>query len=174
VAAPTFTIVANPTTLTITNGQSGSVTLTLTSLYTYAGTVSFSCNPLPRQSYCYTTTPTLTLTSNGTSTTTLTIQTTPTGGLFTTRLLRGNGTALLAMLPAMLLLLPFARKRRRWPALLLTVLLLGAGLNLLSGCASTANTQILPAGTPTGVTNVVIFATDGTTTQSVPLTVTVQ
>jgi len=162
--------------LTIINGQSGSVTLTLTSLYTYAGTVSFSCDPLPRQSYCYTTTPTLTLTGNGTSTTTLTIQTTPTGGLFSTGLFRGKGPAMLAMIPAMLLLLPLAvaRKRRSWPALLLSALLLGATLNLLSGCASTANDQILPAGTPTGVTNVVIFATDGTTTASAPLTVTVQ
>ena len=172
VNAATFSISANPTALTITNGQSGTVVLTLTSMYGYTGTLTFSCNPLPRQSYCIAATPQLPLTSNGTATETLTIQTTPTSGVLNQRVPFKAG---LLAIPAALLLLPVAlARRRRWASLLLFAVVVAVGLGTLSGCGSTASTQTLPAGTPPGITNVVIFATDGTNTQSVPVTVTVQ
>jgi len=49
---PGYTIAANPTTLTVARGSSGTVTLTLTPFGDYAGTVSFDCSGLPSYASC--------------------------------------------------------------------------------------------------------------------------
>jgi hypothetical protein len=49
---PGYTIAANPTSLTVARGSSGTVTLTLTPFGDYAGTVSFDCSGLPSYASC--------------------------------------------------------------------------------------------------------------------------
>ncbi len=49
---PDYSIAAVPTSLTITQGQSGTATLTVTPTDGYAGTITFSCTGLPALSAC--------------------------------------------------------------------------------------------------------------------------
>jgi hypothetical protein len=51
-SAPGYSVSANPTSLTITAGNSGSATLTISPVGGYAGTVNFACSSLPAYSTC--------------------------------------------------------------------------------------------------------------------------
>jgi len=178
IAPQSFTVTANPQSLTITNGQSGTITLTVTSVLGYSSTqLAVTCNPLPRSSYCYTPSGALlSVKSNGSVTATITLQTTPTAGLFSKNPDRSGTSFRLALIPAVLLLIPLAmgmNNRRRWSAMLL-LLVAAFAFSTLSGCGTSSSILPLTQGTPTGVTNMVIYVTDGTTTESTPVVVTVQ
>jgi len=178
-ANSTFTISETPASLTIQNGQSGTVTLTLTSMGGYASPaqgITFTCSPLPQQSSC-SSSGVATLAAGKTTTVSLVIQTAQTrAALKYSR--HDPRLPLLAFLPGVLLL-PFAFARKRhcwWMSSMLSLLLLGFGLGFVSGCSGgSASTSTASAtGTPAGTTNVVVSATDGTVTQTVPITVVVQ
>jgi sugar lactone lactonase YvrE len=49
---PDYTITANPTTLTVHQGQTGTATLTVTPTFGYTGTIQFACSGLPLYSTC--------------------------------------------------------------------------------------------------------------------------
>ncbi len=49
---PDYSVAASPTSLTITQGQTGTTTLTVTPVYGYTGTINFSCTGLPALSTC--------------------------------------------------------------------------------------------------------------------------
>ncbi|WP_198152082.1 Ig-like domain repeat protein [Granulicella tundricola] len=154
----------SPTTLTLTQGQSGTVSLLLTDIGGYTGTVAFGCMPPVGTGITCSFNPT-TLTTGG-STTTLTVTTTApiraantTPGIFARNL---AGTASLAAL--LCLLLP-GRKRRRLPTVLLVLLALGITANL--GCGNgVAATNGANGGTPFGTSILTIntAGSDGTNT----------
>jgi hypothetical protein len=50
--APAYTVTANPSTLTITPGATGSTTLTITPTGGYKGTIALSCSSLPTNATC--------------------------------------------------------------------------------------------------------------------------
>jgi len=82
-AQPDYSISASPTSLTITQGQSGTATLTVTPMYGYAGTITFSCSGLPALSACVFA-PTSAVFDGSSSTpvtVTLTVNTTGTAGM---------------------------------------------------------------------------------------------
>jgi hypothetical protein len=74
--APEFSITANPTSLNIARGQSGTVTLTITPTNGYTQAVSFACSGLPSQANC-TFSPSTVTPANNPVTTQLTITTAP-------------------------------------------------------------------------------------------------
>jgi hypothetical protein len=49
---PDYGITANPTTLTLHQGQTGTATLTVTPIFGYTGTIQFACTGLPAYSTC--------------------------------------------------------------------------------------------------------------------------
>jgi sugar lactone lactonase YvrE len=49
---PAYSITANPTTLTLHQGQTGTATLTVTPIFGYTGTIQFACSSLPAYSTC--------------------------------------------------------------------------------------------------------------------------
>jgi len=49
---PDYSITANPTTLTLHQGQTGTATLTVTPIFGYTGTIQFACTGLPAYSTC--------------------------------------------------------------------------------------------------------------------------
>ncbi len=78
---PSYTVTANPATLTIVQGQSGTTVLTFTPVGGFTGTVSLSCSGLPANSNCVFVPAQAVMTGNNQAVTvTLTVNTTGTNG----------------------------------------------------------------------------------------------
>jgi hypothetical protein len=78
---PSYTVTANPATLSIVQGQSGTTVLTFTPVGGFAGTVSLSCSGLPANSDCVFVPSQAVMTGNdAVVTVTLTVNTTGTNG----------------------------------------------------------------------------------------------
>ena len=176
---PDFAVAANPTSLTVKSGASGTAVFTVTPSNGYAGTLSFTCGTLPTYASCSFAPAKLTFTSTTQTaqTTTLTFSTTQASGMLRPAMPgRGTGAPISFALsvPLGLLALAFGWKGRRQGALdrLCRVLVLAAAASVavLSGCASSASS---PATTPAGTYAVPITVTDGTTSHSVTFSVTV-
>lgn len=76
VDVPDFSVAANPTSMSIESGQSGSSTVTIRSLGLFAGSVQLSCGSgLPEYMSCSFAQSTVTLSANGMASSTLTIST---------------------------------------------------------------------------------------------------
>ncbi len=146
-----FTLSANPSSLTITRGTSGTVTITATSYGNWNGTGPLTCYGLPANSFCtFTTTPFVFNGVNGSQNTTLTITTLNPHA--------GGGTASLGgflWLPAVLLA-GFLGLRRKHLTLrgrqLMVFAILLCGMAAVSGCSS------LGLATPTGPSTVIVQA----------------
>jgi len=176
--APDFSVSANPTTLTVTGGSSGTAVFTVTPVNGYAGTLSFSCGTLPTYASCSFAPTKLTFAAptQVAQTTTLTFATTQ-----TTALLRppfsGRGPAPISLalgLPFGLLALGLGWKGRKTGKLgrpyLMLIFAALAGVAGLSGCASNSVAPATPAGTYT----VPVTLTDGTTSHLLSYSVTVK
>ena len=165
VAAPAFTLTANPSSLTIAAGQSGKTIITLTAAGGYSGSISLSCSGLPANAACSFSPATLSANgSNTPSTSTLTITTdttalaTPPQQPFEPRsslpMYAGCGLA-----GGLLLLLGFRRRisavRRFRSGLILPLLRAVACLAAVCGCGggskstSQSSTPVTPAGNAT-------------------------
>ncbi|MGC9293522.1 MAG: Ig-like domain repeat protein, partial [Acidobacteriaceae bacterium] len=198
VTAASYTLTANPTSLTIVQGQTGTAKLTLTPVGGYTGTLMLSCGNLPSYVTCTfaqggATNNTVTLGSNGQPVAvTLSIQT----NVATARL---NAMPALPpasphapfspLLPAMVFGWPvglaggfaaFRRRRKgaktaaRWMQLGLLALLAGALAVGFSGCGGGG------VATPTGASTILVTATPAANSgqssevsQSLPLTLTI-
>src|SRR6202012_5056497 len=76
VDVPDFSIAANPSSLSIESGQTGSSTITITSLGLFSGSVQLSCgNGLPQYMACSFAPSTVTLSAGGVASSTFTINT---------------------------------------------------------------------------------------------------
>lgn len=160
-------------TTTVAAGQPASYALSVTPATGYSGTISLSCTGLPTNASCAFTPATLALAGGKAANFTVAIAT---EAPQTARLLGKVGTGLAGIL----ILLPFPWwKRRRVAACFVfsVFLLLTAGL---SGCggggggaSTTTPTQPSPATVAPGTYTIEVVASDGTTTQKMPLTLVV-
>jgi len=167
-AAPTYSLAVSPTSITVNPGASATAAVTLTPTTGYAQTVALSCGSgLPAYAVCAVAPAAVSF---------LPSSQTPQGATLTVTVAaaqaslrrdgRGPMLALVFWIPAAVL--AFGLRRRR--SSLLAVLLVFGLLTSLSGCSSPATTTSIPAGTYT----VPLTATDGTTTHSVSISVTIQ
>jgi hypothetical protein len=178
---PNISFVANPTTLTVTHGSSGTITFTGTPVGGFAGTLTFACGTLPASASCSFSPSSLTFTSasSATQSTTLTIST-----VSTVALLEGApGRDVDAAIFAALLLLPFGFNRRirklyrgsPLSAIVLCGALLGSVAVLgLTGCGSSGSFGPTQTTTPAGSYSVPVVITNNGATTTVTVQLTVQ
>jgi Bacterial Ig-like domain (group 3)/Beta-propeller repeat len=181
-AAASYTIAFNPTTLTVTRGQSGTVTITVTPIGGFNQSVALACSGLPILTTC-TFNPLTVASANGTST--LTIATDvgsasngsgpaerpASGRIWSAGLILGVG--FLATLRGRRRL---AGKNLRTALLLLGFALLGGVVALqLAGCGGKGgNSSPAPTQTPTGSSSIMVTASAGSQTQTASFTLIVQ
>jgi hypothetical protein len=184
-AAPSFTVAFNPSTLTVTRGQSAPTTITVTPASGFNQTVGFACSGLPQFTTCTFNPTTLTPTGTTAVSSTLTVATNvgvanngpgpldrpANGRIWSAGLLLGLG--FLATLRGHRRL---AGKNPRTRLLLLALALLtGIAATQLTGCGGHASSSSTPAqGTPTGTSSITVTATAGSQTQTASFTLTVQ
>jgi hypothetical protein len=170
--APAITFAAQPTSLTITKGSTGSIVITGTPVGGYTGTVTFACGTLPAGATCAFAPASLVFSGNNTAaSTTLTFNTVTT----VAALEQMPGRPALAPVLAALMLLPLGFVRRRKlmrggvsACLLILGLVIGLG-----GCSSSPkgpSTITTAAGTYT----VPVTVTAGTAVSTLNLSITVQ
>jgi hypothetical protein len=170
---PGFTVTANPSTLTLTPGQFGTVQLTVTSQNGFAEAVNLSCSGLPAASTCNFNPVVVTPPANGALPSALQITTMAVSGVGANAALRKSGSrgVWAVVIPGALALLGMgAVRRKNFGALraLGLVLLLGAGTLGLSACNVRYNYEhYKPSpnlGTGAGNYTVVIaaYSTNGT------------
>lgn len=169
---PDFTATANPNSLTIARGSSGTTTLTFTPVNGYTGTIQMSCgNTLPPYVSCTFSPSSVTFSASAQNpaNVTLTIDTQASTG---TQALLKPGTRMPNPLQfaclAPLLLLGLARRRRR-AMLFLLVLGLGIFAGAVTGCGGSSRPS-----TPPGTYSVPVSISGGSTAHDVNLTVIVQ
>ena len=162
-----YTIVVNPTVLTIHRGQTGIATFTVTPTGNFHDAITFTCGTLPARATCSFSPATLTPSGQPISTT-LTIATTSQMASSDDRHRpwrdAGSGAVLAALVGLM-----FGLRKRRSFAGLLSLVLLGAAL-----CASITGCASGPATTPNGNYSVSVSAgvsTGGSAAHAVNLTV---
>jgi hypothetical protein len=176
--APSYTLSANPSSLTIAGGSSASTVITLTPVGGFTGTVNFACGTLPSKVTCVFAPASLTVSSASAQNTTLTIGTT---GTAAASLRHGPGRTLLPEILVAMILLPLGFTRRILRArkagspwllgllLLTTASLAAAGMLGLAGCGGSSKSS-----TPAGVYSIPINVTSGGTTVPLNLSITVQ
>lgn len=148
VTAPSYTITANPATLSLTSGEWGTVTLTLTPVGGFNGTVGFTCSQLPAHASC-SFSPT-SLAANGSNTALTTTLTVDTGGTTAMAAVSqgrsGITAAAVPYLPVLALGLLLAWRRRKLRGYFYVIIagIAMAGLTAMSACSSGAGTT--PAG----------------------------
>jgi hypothetical protein len=179
---PTFTLTANPSSLTVKSGQYGTTTLTVTPQNGFSEQVTLSCSNLPAQATCNFS-PVIASTANGAFTSTLEVQTqAPSGAVTPPDFGRGSHIAFAWLLPGVLALAGFAAARRRALTRSVAVVLLAAGIVALSGCNSRYYYEHHPPQVATGTlagtytVNIAASGNNGSsvTTQNISLTLTVQ
>jgi len=173
VITPSYSVVAAPSTLTITRGTVGTATLTFTPVGGYAGIANYSCSGLPAYSSCIFTPTSITFTGNNTVQTVAlqlyTIAPHAKAGVTASRILWIPGTMLAALL--------FIRRRKLATGtrgLLMLALLACAALGI-SGCGG--NNYYTPTGSATVVVNVSATATasgSSNLNQTASISITVQ
>jgi N-acetylneuraminic acid mutarotase len=179
VTPPGFTLSANPSSLTIKSGSTGTTVITLTPTGGFTGTVNFSCGTtLPSDVTCSFSPASLTVASGGSApTATLTVGTT---GTTAASLGSRPGATLIPEIFVAMILLPLGLTRRilrvrkagsPWLMgllLIVTASLAGAGLLGLAGCGGKASNS-----TPPGNYSVPVDVTSGATTVPLSLSITV-
>ncbi|HEX4039701.1 MAG TPA: Ig-like domain-containing protein [Acidobacteriaceae bacterium] len=170
---PGFTVTANPSSLTLTSGQFGTVSLAVTSQNGFSEQVNLSCSGLPASATCNFNPVVVTPPANGTATSAMQITTTALSGAGANSSLHqsGSSTAYAVVIPGLLALAGLgALRRKNFAALRMLGLavLLVAGTLGLSGCNPRYSYEhYKPSpnlGTPTGNYTVVIaaYSTNGT------------
>lgn len=181
---PTYTVTANPSSLTIIQGQSGRSVLTFTPAGRFSGTISLSCTGLPASSNCVFVPAQTVLTGNNQPVTVaLTVNTTGTSGQLsrfcpqTGRSPRQPNSRFVALLGMLLAVAAFAwrhprnhRPRCSFAIQVLLIVLAGAGLSAC-GIASTGSTP--QQGTIPGTYSVNVVAAAGGGSQSAAVTITI-
>ena len=182
---PSYTVTANPPTLTIVQGQSGTTVLTFTPVGGFVGTVSLSCSGLPADADCVFVPEQAVMTGNDqVVTVTLTVNTTGTNGQLSQLwpdTHRGPSTpgsnaklpALFGMFLAIAILgwstTQAERPRYALAVFALLVVLTGAGLTACTHSHATSTTATVPGSYPVNVT--ASIGTGGTQTAVVMITI---
>lgn len=182
---PDFSVSASPSSLTITAGQSGTVTLTITPINGSTQTVTFTCSNLPAGTTCNANPPSVTLDGQHSATSTVTIQTsaygtaamptvptTPPNPIFDTRRFITLLTLFAAAIFGAVLLGAQVTPRRR-KGLSFAMCLLIAAAVYAAGCGGGYTSQQSSGGTPTGNYSISVGITSGADSHSTPISVTV-
>jgi hypothetical protein len=176
VTTPAFSVTANTQAIAIQSGQTGTVTLTAISVGGYTGTLSASCGAgLPSGVTCAFNPSTLVFTgANNTQSMTVTITSVAAKASLENRATANSFAAMMLWFPASIAGI-FALRRRsmlkRWQKMSLLAFVLCAGLVCiggLSGCSGSSQTAA-----PLGTFNVPITLTDGTTTYTNIVTISI-
>jgi subtilase family serine protease len=171
--SPNFNLVFSPSAITISSpGQSGSATLTVTATNGFTGTVTFSCTNLSNDFGCSFSQQSVT----GSGTTTVTITTVAPSALAPmsrpASLNAGTKAFELSFIAIAMLWMAVQMKRRRWTAVATAFAfccLLG-----VAACGSGGSSTHTTGGTqPVNGQSVIVSASDGTTTHTTNLSVTV-
>ncbi len=192
--APGYTVNANPSALTIVQGQSGSTVLTFTPLDGFAGTISLSCTGLPAGVDCVFDPAQAVMSGNNAAVAvTLTVNTTGTngqlsfvwpgairavaaGGSLTGKLLAALvGVFLLAAILAGIIFVGERQRARHAAAgfALQLIVLAAAGLAACGGVGSSSTSSQSQAATIPGVYSVNVATTAGTGTQTAAVMITI-
>jgi hypothetical protein len=169
---PAISFAAQPTSLTVVHGSSGSVVITGTPVGGYTGTVTFACGTLPTAASCNFAPASLTFTGNNTvAVTTLTFGTSTAVAALESLSTRATMSPVFAAL----LLLPLGFKLRRklmCSGALLSLLVLASAAGL-GGCGSSRKSPT-PVTTPAGTYTVPVTITAGTAVSTLNVSVIVQ
>jgi hypothetical protein len=168
---PDMLLALSAQSVTVPNGSaSTAVSLTVTSLSSFSGQVSFVCVGLPLGMTCSFNPAQASLPASGTATTSFTISQTPTSSSGIGYLRGPAGIVLFAL--SMLLALQVSRGRRTVAGVVWMLAVFALTATMLSGCGGNGGSG---STTPqTGTTNILVTATSGTVTKSIPLTVNVE
>ena len=177
VNATDFTLSPNPSSATVTAGQSGTFTLTVTPQGSFTSPITFSCSGLPALAGC-TFNPASVTPNSSTVTSTLSITTTAQTASLTSPFGRRSSPlyATWLVLPAMLLgtVGMAASKRRKLLSYCLAFLLVG-GCLLQAACGSGSNgSSSGGGGTPNGTYTITITGAAGSTQNTTTVTLTIQ
>jgi uncharacterized repeat protein (TIGR03803 family) len=160
-AAPLPSITANPATISVASGGTGTATLTAANFSTHS--ITFTCAGLPADAACSFGA----LSSSNTSLLTVTTNDTIAGS-------REHGTGSLALyaiaLPGLIAVVGLFRKRKRSSRWLLLLLLLPVGIGM-TACNSGSNVS---TDTPAGTSTFTVTATGGGQTATVSMNLTVE
>lgn len=159
-----FTFGASASSLTVTKGQSGTLTMTVTPQNGFSQSVSFACSGLPSESTCSFSPATVTPSGSTGATTTLTITTTAATNAALVWPLAGGGCTFAFALFCV-------RRRKVLPGLFCAILLLGFGGAAL-GCGGHKSSGG-DSGTPVGNSTVTVTATSGSGASAITHTATV-
>jgi N-acetylneuraminic acid mutarotase len=178
IVPPGFTLGANPSSLTIKSGSSGTTVITVTPTGGFTGTVNFTCGTLPTDVTCNFSPASVTVAAGGAApTTTLTVGTT---GTASAALSGAPNGGLLPEIFVAMILLPMGltrrilRMRKAGGSWLMGLLLVGmgsvalAGMVGLAGCGGSGNKS-----TPAGNYTVPVDVTSGGISVPLNLSVTV-
>ena len=168
-ASPTYGFTASAGAVTVTAGNSATLTLGVAPVNGFSGTVSFACSGLPAGAACLFNPSSVSAMSTAPATTMLTLNTTQRTTTGALQPAHGGGLMLAALLPLTSLLL---LRRKRKLASALAVLLFAATGAFVIGCSD--NGKFIPPGTPTGQSTVTITATSGSLSQHTTVALTVQ
>jgi hypothetical protein len=178
-AAPSFSIAISPTSLTLTQGATGTATVTATSVNGFNQAANFSCSGLPQFTTCSFSPTSVTPAANGTASSTLTIMT----DVATAQLDRApqmgpshENTVGLALVGGVGLLAMFRRRRiflkhARLTSFVLALALLAGIATNIAGCGGNNSAA---SKTPVGTSTVTVTATAATGSQTGSFTLTVQ
>lgn len=166
---PDFTVAANPTSLSVAMGQSGTATISVTPTNSFAQAVSFACMGLPSESACSFSPMTITPSGSAASTT-MTITTTAASSRNSSSWPFAGGGITLAF--GLIFL-----RRRKLPyriCLGLMIALLGVVCGVAIGCGGGKSSMSPPPnpGTPAGNSTVTITATAGSGANAISHTTT--
>jgi hypothetical protein len=162
VVAPDFTVTANPTSATVTRGQSAMAVFTVTGVGGYAGTVSFSCGTVPSEVTCSFSPTSVTPGTNGGSSN-LTITTTAASAALRMPHDTSSGIALASFFCLGLLPFGFSRRPRRVVSGVFAVVMLVGAVNLIGCSGGSSNSN---PGTPVGAQSVTVTVNDTTNSLS--------
>lgn len=173
---PAISFAAQPTSLTVVHGSSGTITITGTPVGGYTGTVTFACGKLPSSASCTFAPSSLTFSgNNAVASTTLTFPTTATTALLE-RL--PGATTLCGVFAAFLIMPIMVRKDRKRTAVrsVAWLLLIGGSLSVLglSGCGGGGSKSPTTITTAPGTYTVPVTITAGPATSTLNLSVTAQ
>jgi photosystem II stability/assembly factor-like uncharacterized protein len=176
-----FTMSANPTSATVTRGQSGMTTLSLAPVGgpNYPANVTFTCSGLPTESACNFNPATVMQNAGATMVTVMitTMAASPVPKAWRRGPSGGPTGPFLWVLAAVLLtgLLALRRMALRWRyASFVLLLAIFAGLAMSCGGGGGSSGGGNPGSMPLGANNLMIKATAGNVSQTVPFTLTLQ
>ena len=179
--APDFSVVANPASITIAKpGQSGNTMLMLTAMNGLTGTFTLvpQCTALPSESSCGVSPTSVTFSSTVTTATVmLTVSTAAPSNVVPNKRVHptgpGMGTALALTLLALLSVLFFLSKRRRFEVAL--SLIAFAALLMITSCGGGGGSVVHDPGTPVDMdNNATVSFTLGSASHAVAVSINVQ